>query len=606
MDDFRPIFVRKSIPFDKKLVDAVKAKNLEDVLAFFVEKPDTGNMRDEEGIPLLHFAIKHRLHDIARALLNNKANPDENGAYEEDDSYPLHLAIRLKDIEMTQILLDYGANVNKLTPSDDRTPLALAVEADNPRLVAALCRFGAVINQPFDIPFSKNGKNTTKTVYELVKSKQVKTILDTALKSSLETTGTYQRILKTWQTLLTKYGTVYIQSQKTGQCYSDSFQFILYYADGLNRFFIENALKQEQLPGKERKRLFPRDELNIRKYLEKGNDFLELYMAYTGLRFLNMVKSKPMEHVGPAKTLRRRQSVSGITFANTGIVCSTIVNMFDLFQQAQEKFKVLSVELDEKGNLTEDGSLMFWNGLLNKIPRKYGSGGVYTNETLPEDQYDYVVGMQIVGFPSDYRYTVGHAISIVKILGSWYLCDDNIGFAQRIDITVSEMIHSTIGYELEAGSLTYFLIDEDKPGTNNSQIRELFTYVPTDPLVNLSQSYGTMFEYERGGSLTVGAKKIISRKYITWDPKGKAATTKYEYKVIPPPPRKLVQWKNGDMEFQEYENVLEAKDFVEKMKVQAEQRRREALGNVNNNAEPNYFPEGGRRRATRKMKRAIQ
>lgn len=605
MDEFRPIFVRKSIPSDKRLVDAVKGENLDDVIAFFAEKPDTGNMRDEKGIPLLYFAIQNRSHDIARALLDNKANPDEMGTYGEDDSYPLHLAIRLNDVEMVQILLDYGANVNKLTYSDNRTPLALAVEADSPRLVATLCRFGAVVDQAFDIPIGSTDR-PLKTAYDFVKSKQIKTILDTTLKMSVQRSGTYLRILKGWQGLLKEYGTVYIQSQKTGQCYSDSFQFILYYADGLNRFFIENALQQGQLSEKEKKRLFPRNTMNIQKYMAKGHDLLELYMAYTGHRFLNMVKSNPMQTVGPGKTLKRRASVLGQTITNTGVVCSTIISLFDLFQQGQAEFKVLSIEMDAKGNLTEDGSLMFWSGLLKKIPSQYGSGGVYTNDTLSEDQHPYVVGIQIVVSPTDYRDNIGHAVSIVKLFGKWYLCDDNIGFAQPIEITVPELLRSTIGYDLEAGTLTYVIIDEEKPTSDPSRIRELFSYTSSDPLLNRSQSYGSMFEYDRGSTLVKGHKKLLSRKYITWDPKGYAKTTKYEYKVIAPPPRKIIRWRNGNAEFAEYEDVLQHKDFMERMKLNADRRRREELGNVNNNAEPGYNSEGGRRRVTRRRKRSTQ
>jgi hypothetical protein len=602
MDGYRPIFVRKTIPYSKVLVDAVKENKLKDVLAYFVEHPNHGDMKDEKGVPLLYFAIKNRAHDIARALLDNRANPDEIGSYEEDDSFPLHLAIRLNDVEMTQILLDYGANVNKVTFSDSHTPLALAVEANSPKLVATLCRFGAVVDQVFDLPLRTS--KTGKTVFDLVKSKPILTILETTLKAGQQRTGNYKRILKTWQALIKEYGTVYIQSQKTGQCYSDSFQFILYYADGLNRFFIENAFQQEQLSEKEKRRLYPRNDLNVKKYLEKGNDLLELYMAYTGHRFLNMVKSKPMQIVGPSKTLKRRMSVSGRTITNTGVVCSTIINLYHLFQQGEEEFKVLSVEMDSKGNLTEDGSLMFWNGLLKKIPSQYGTGGVYTSETLPESQYDYVVGMQIVGSPADYRDNIGHAISIVKLFGSWYLCDDNIGFAQPIEITIAEIVHSTIGYNLRAGELTYFIIDEDKPESDESRIRDLFTYIPTDPLVNRSQSFGTMFEYERGGTITAGSRKLLSRKYITWDPRGRAATTKYEYAVISPPPRKIIKWKNGDAEFQEYEDVLKLQEFMNKMKLNAERRRREELGNVNNNAMPNgnSNAEGGARKTRRKRK----
>lgn len=605
MDGFRSIFVRKTIPFDERLVAAVKTKNLDAVVSFFVENPDLGNMRDKAGVPLLYFAIQNRTHNIARALLDNKANPDEMGNYNTDDSFPLHLAIRLKDVEMTQILLDYGADVNKLTYSGTRTPLALAVETDNPRLVATLCRFGAVVDQLIDIPIPRSLRNSSFIALNLAKSKQVRTILETTQKLSLQSAGSYSKILKLWQGLLEEYNTVYIQSQKTGQCYSDSFQFILYYADGLNRFFIENAVKQDQLSEKQKKRLFIRNDLNVKKYMDKGNDLLELYMAYTGNRFLNMVKSKPMQLVGPAKTLKRRPSVMGRAILNTGIVCSSIINLYDLFQKGEQEYKLFNLDVDEKGNLREEASLMFWNGLLKKIPSQYGSGGVYTNETLPENQYPYVVGVQIVGFPSDYRDMVGHAVSVVKILGNWYLCDDNIGFAQKIELTIEELVHSTIGYNLEAGELTYILFDNTKSNTNETKVRELFTYKSTDPLVNRSQSFGTMFEYVSSGNTEGATNKLVSRKYITWDPRGRAATTKYEYKVIPPPPRKLVKWKDGDMEFTEYEDVLETKEAMEKLKMLAERRRREELGNVNNNAVPGYNSEGGRRK-TRKQRRSTQ
>jgi hypothetical protein len=59
------------------------------------------------------------------------------------------------------------------------------------------------------------------------------------------------------------------------------------------------------------------------------------------------------------------------------------------------------------------------------------------------------------------------------------------------------------------------------------------------------------------------------------------------------------------MEFQEYEDVLQAKNTMNKLRVLAERRRREELGNVNNNAEPNYTSEGGKRR-TRKHSRSTQ
>ena len=213
------------------------------------------------------------------------------------------------------------------------------------------------------------------------------------------------------------------------------------------------------------------------------------------------------------------------------------------------------------------------------------------------------MGIQFVVSPTDYRDNIGHAVSIVKIFGNWYLCDDNIGFVQRIDITIEELVHSTIGYELEAGVLTYSIYDENKPDENNTRERELFKYIPTDTLINRSQSYQSMFEVSHTVTEPANQKKFLTRKYITWDPKGRAATTKYDYRVIPPPPRKLITWKNGNMTFQEYEDVLESKKLMEELALLAEKRRLEQLGNSGENAGRNS--EGGRR-MTRRRKRSTR
>ena len=542
MGDFVKIYVKKTVPKNPELIQAVEENNVKMVAELLKKNPNTGMMTTEKGIPILYVAIENRSADIVRILLENGANPDERGNY-DDDSSPLHLAIRLGHYEITNLLLEYGADVNRASVWEERTPIELAIKSENPRLVALLCRFDAVIK----------AKDKSE-------SKPISTILDTCRKSSAIRTGSFHKIVRHFQKVLRDYGTVYIQSQKTGQCYSDAFQFILYYADGLNQFFIENAVKQDMLPEREKKRIFPKNGMNVEKYMKKGNDLVDLYMAFTGNRFLNMVQSNPMQIVGPAKTLKRRKSVIDKTVFNTGVVCSTIIHIYDLFQKAIPSYGHIGIDRDEKGNLTEDSELMFWSSLLRKVPSKYGSGGIYTPDTLVEDQEQYIIGILFVLYPSDYRENVGHEIAIVKIFGKWYLCDDNIGFAQPIEFTIEELKTKNVSYEMKAGTISYMLY-------NTEGERELFSYQFKDPLFNYSDAYGDMGEVDEGRSVATPRGKTISRKYITWDPKGRAATTKYDYKVIPPPERKLVTWKEGNVEVTEYQNVLNYQDFLEKEKL---------------------------------------
>jgi hypothetical protein len=593
MDDgFRIIRVRKPAVYSQRLIDAVIGRDTDAVRQFFTENPDTGNMKTQKGVPILYTAIQNHSYEIAELLLENKADPNEIGKYEEE-WYPLQLAIRMNDVRMAQLLCQYGADVNKRSFGSDRTPIAMAVEGGNPRMVSLLCRFDVDLDQAEGV--------RGKLANNYVESKDIQAILKTCRAVVAQRTGTYQKIMKHWQQVLQKEGTIYIQSQKTGQCFSDSFQFVFYYADGLRQYFIENALKQELGSSKDKKRLFVRNEPNVKRFLEKGNDLLDLYMAYTGHRFLNMVKSNPFQRVGPKRTLKRRPSVlsSHLVF-NTGMMCSSIIHLYDLFQKG-ETYIPHSLDFDEKGNLREPAELMFLDGLLHKVPSQYGSGGVYTPDTLPENQIPYVVGVLFVLYPTDYRMSIGHAVAIVKLFGKWYLCDDNIGFAMPISMKFEELQTSSLLMDVQAGTIEYSLIPEAK----HAEPIELFSYKSEDPLLNTSQSYDTMMEPTLGKSVKVSATvSSISRKYITWDPKGKAKRTNYEFTVMRPPERKLVTWKNGNATFQEYENVLEHQRYMNEQKMLAERRRREELGNVNNNAEPNGSNNegGGRTRKNRQRK----
>uniref|UniRef100_A0A663FBS1 Uncharacterized protein n=1 Tax=Aquila chrysaetos chrysaetos TaxID=223781 RepID=A0A663FBS1_AQUCH len=56
---------------------------------------------------------------------------------------PLHVAVLRKDLEMVELLLSAGADLNKAEPSCGRSPLHLAVEAQSPEVAECLLRAGA-------------------------------------------------------------------------------------------------------------------------------------------------------------------------------------------------------------------------------------------------------------------------------------------------------------------------------------------------------------------------------------------------------------------------------------------------------------------------------
>uniref|UniRef100_A0A663F9Z9 NF-kappa-B inhibitor alpha n=1 Tax=Aquila chrysaetos chrysaetos TaxID=223781 RepID=A0A663F9Z9_AQUCH len=56
---------------------------------------------------------------------------------------PLHVAVLRKDLEMVELLLSAGADLNKAEPSCGRSPLHLAVEVQSPEVAECLLRAGA-------------------------------------------------------------------------------------------------------------------------------------------------------------------------------------------------------------------------------------------------------------------------------------------------------------------------------------------------------------------------------------------------------------------------------------------------------------------------------
>ncbi|XP_062494369.1 NF-kappa-B inhibitor beta [Pezoporus occidentalis] len=105
--------------------------------------------QERGGHTALHLACREGHPACARLLLSGHHPCTEPEARAQLDSVnydgytPLHIAVLRKDVEMVELLLSAGADLNKPEPSCGRSPLHLAVEAQSPEVAEVLLRAGA-------------------------------------------------------------------------------------------------------------------------------------------------------------------------------------------------------------------------------------------------------------------------------------------------------------------------------------------------------------------------------------------------------------------------------------------------------------------------------
>jgi ankyrin repeat protein len=126
----------------KDLATAVQAGASKQALEMIRNGADVNQAQGEGSTPLI-WAVNRQDYDVAKALLEKKANPN---AVNEFGVTPLTEAARLNDNVLTTMLLDGGAKVDSSNP-DDETALMQAIKNGNLKMAQKLVDSGADVNR---------------------------------------------------------------------------------------------------------------------------------------------------------------------------------------------------------------------------------------------------------------------------------------------------------------------------------------------------------------------------------------------------------------------------------------------------------------------------
>lgn len=141
------------------VLDAIRKNKPEKVSDFLARGKRINKYYTKKAYTLLHFAIKHNRIEIVNLLLEKGANIEQN----VHGKTPLMYAIKLKHHEITNVLLKKGADVNAAN-SDKKTPLIYCAEYGNLQIAKSLIQNGAKLEH-------RDEKGRTAADYATKKSK---------------------------------------------------------------------------------------------------------------------------------------------------------------------------------------------------------------------------------------------------------------------------------------------------------------------------------------------------------------------------------------------------------------------------------------------------
>uniref|UniRef100_A0A8D8QAU1 Ankyrin-2 n=1 Tax=Cacopsylla melanoneura TaxID=428564 RepID=A0A8D8QAU1_9HEMI len=114
----------------------------------YLDKGADVNIKDKYGFTALHAAAFHRNLEIAKSLLKHGALVNSPLTYGREEGYtPLYMAIKYKDLNMVELLLQNNADVN-MSRHACEAPVHIAVQdvSWDPDILAQLITSGAKIN----------------------------------------------------------------------------------------------------------------------------------------------------------------------------------------------------------------------------------------------------------------------------------------------------------------------------------------------------------------------------------------------------------------------------------------------------------------------------
>jgi ankyrin repeat protein len=120
-----------------------------EVAKYLIEKGANLEKLNKAEDSILNTAISWGYSNLVKLILESGLDPDYRGTPQK--LYPLFSACLCKEVEIAQLLIKHGANVNITETYEDNNkwnPLAIAISANSPELVKLLLQNGANLNNP--------------------------------------------------------------------------------------------------------------------------------------------------------------------------------------------------------------------------------------------------------------------------------------------------------------------------------------------------------------------------------------------------------------------------------------------------------------------------